>query len=528
MAGALRPTLGPLARVVAMTEVLRERNRPPELLDSGGVIARRIIALPDRTEDAGAMLLRHMLCQLQERVGDGTATAAVLCEAIYHAGVKAIVSGSNPTRMRDHLERLSRDLTSALEKMAQPAEGQARLTHMALSVCHDPALAKMLGEIFSIIGAHGQLEIRAGRRKELEREYIEGMYWPGGVHSRDMLDNKTTLRAEVEEPAILVTDLEPATMDEILPVIELAVNGGVSRLVVVLRAVTPPVLHGLSLANANPAKLRVLAVKLPGLNPEDEHNALQDLSILTGATALLRIAGQKLTDVGPEHVGYARRAWATPTEFGLSGPGGDPRTLRKHIRDLQSQLSQMADDTSNSATDIDARRKLETRIGRLLGGSAVLWVGGVTERDLARRKENAARTADALRGVAREGVLPGGGAAYLACRDVLAENPAMTSPDPDERAACRALYAALAAPARTICVNAGYDPSEVAAQLEGKDAQCGFDVLSGRVVDMCEAGILDSAGVLKAALRGAIATAALALTIDAVVHHRNPEQVMNP
>jgi len=523
LVNAIRPTLGPLSRVVAIDHLDRAlakvANKPPELLDSGGVIARRIIELGNRDEDMGAMLARAMICRLHEQVGDGTATAAVLFQSIYEQGVHYVTSGGNAMGLRHYLREALDNIVSELDRMTTHVEGKEMLTHIAESLCADIPLARMLGEIFDIIGEYGQLDIRTGRSQKLEREYIEGMYWDGGLFSREMVTDRTQLRTDFENPGILISDLEIEASREMLPIVEMATKNGIRSLVVVVRRLSEQAIATFLLANTYPENFRVMAVKTPGLNAEDRSAALEDLAVLSGGIPLIDAAGHTFRRVKPEMLGRARRAWATPSSLGIVGGNGDARLLRRHISSLQARYQR--------DENPDSRRKVQQRIGKLMGGSASLWIGGATEVEITMRKELAQRVADTLRGAVMEGVLPGGGVSLLACQPAL-ERKLAQSTSPDERAAYRILINALAVPTRTIINNAGYDDSEILARIRLAGEGCGFDVVSGRLVDITQAGIFDATTVQRKALQSAVATAALALTIDVLVHHRKPEQVQCP
>ncbi|MFQ6102615.1 MAG: TCP-1/cpn60 chaperonin family protein [Anaerolineae bacterium] len=246
---------------------------------------------------------------------------------------------------------------------------------------------------------------------------------------------------------------------------------------------------------------------------------MEDLSILTGGRPLLRVAGDTLGGAKPADFGWVRRAWADRTCMGIMGGKGDSRALRAHIKALCEAFDQ--------ATDPAVRRKLRGRIGKLLGGTAVLWGGAATELEIETRKKWAERTADALRGAVREGVVPGGGVALLACRPAL-EQRLRESANADERAAYRILIKAMEAPICAILTNAGYKPGRVMAQIRLARNGHGFDVRSREVVDMAVAGIWDATTVVKTAVRSAIAGAALALTTDVVVHHKEPKKSLEP
>jgi len=215
IAEAIRPTLGPRPRLVAIDRILDERM--PEMLDDGGTIAKRIIQLPDLNEDVGAMYLRDVLWRLHEQVGDGTATAAVLFQVIYNEGVRYLTSGGNARRLHDYLQQGMTAVIDHLTGMTVEAKGKTQLAQVAEAICYDPSLAKMMGEIFEIVGEYGRLEIREGRSRELEREYVEGMYWERGLVSREMITDHTRLRTEFENAAILVSDLDINEPQQLYP-----------------------------------------------------------------------------------------------------------------------------------------------------------------------------------------------------------------------------------------------------------------------------------------------------------------------
>ena len=479
------------------------------------MIARRIIELPNRDEDVGAMFIRHVLWRLHEKVGDGTATAAVLFQSVYNQGVRYVVAGGSAMALRHYLEKGMGGVLNELTGMAMHQEGKEKLAWIAETICHDPPLAKMLGEIFDIIGEYGQLEIRSGRSRELEREYVEGMYWKGGVLSRQMITDHTRLRTEMENAAILISDLEIEDPRQLVPMIEAAMQAEIRSLLIIAGQLSDSAISLLLTASRDPAKFQAIAVKSPGMTTGDRAASLGDLAVLTGGHLLARAAGYTLSGVKTQDLGRARRVWADRTYFGIIGGKGNPRALRKHIVSLRAAFRR--------ADDPDVRRKLRERIGKLMGGSAALWVGGATELEINTRKELAQRTSDALRGAITDGVLPGGGVSLLACRPAL-QGMLDQSTDPDERAAYHILIKALEEPIRTILTNAGYDASEVMAEIKQAGSGFGFDARSGRVVDVAQAGIFDVASVQKAAVHSAVASAALALTIDVLIHRKTPKE----
>lgn len=508
MVEAIRPTLGPRPRIVAIDRILD--NKMPELLDNGGTIARRIIQLPDRDQDVGAMLVRDLLCQLQDQVGDGTATAAVLFQSIYNQGVRYLASGGNAMRLCSYLEKGVRVILDHLTGLTIHLSGKEKLAQVTETICHDPTLARLLGEIFDIIGEYGRLEIRPGRGRSLEREYVEGMYWERGLLSREMITDHRRLRTEFEDAAILIGDLEIEDPRQLFPALELAIRANIRSLLIVVSKLSDSAIAFL-LANKDAEKFQAMAVKTPGWSNDEQAAALEDLAVLTGGRPFVRVAGDTFSQIKPQDFGRARRVWADRRNFGIIGGKGAPRALRQHIATLRAVFER---------TDEPAlREKLRKRIGKLLGGSATLWVGGATELEITTRQELAKRTAAATRQAMMEGVVPGGGVSLLACRPALQEMLDQST-DPDERAAYRILMRAVQEPFRTIVANAGYDASEVMAEIKLAGPGHGFDVTSGQVVDMMQAGIWDAAIVQKSAVYATIAGAAQALTIDVLVHRQ--------
>jgi chaperonin GroEL len=495
-------------------------NKAPELLDNGGVIARRILELPDRSADMGAMYLRHLLWRVHEEVGDGTATTAVLFQAIYNAGGRYVVAGGNPMMLRRHLEAGLQLILAELNRVTLPLAGQEKLVQMAESVCYEPFLAKTLGEIFDHIGEYGRLETRSGGGREIKREYMEGSYWDSKRFSNQMQsDTLANTRVELLDASILISDIDIEDPQELSAFLVMAQKAGLSNLVIVANSLSEVALAMLHRVNQKSGTLKVIVAKTPGTATTDQPAFLEDIAILTGGRPLLKVAGDSLSGVTPEDFGAARRVWADRNHLGLVRGQGDARQIRTQLQKLRRILAK----TSEPAQ----RRKFQLRIGQLLGGAAVLWLGAATETEMDTRQALAKRTANALRGAMREGVVPGGGVALLAGQPALQQRLEQAT-NADERAAYRILHTALEAPARALVSNAGYEASAVIGKLTRNGTGFGFDVTSGEVVNMVEAGIWDSAAVVKAAVEVAVSGAALALTTDVLIHHKTPQQAVEP
>lgn len=514
LVNAIRPTLGPRPRLVALQEGM---TGSIELLDGGGLIARRITEIPQRDADVGAMFLRQALWTLHEEIGDGTATAAVLFQTVYEEALRYIAAGGNAQRLRYYLEQGLRAILDVLSAMTVPVSGRAQLAQIAYSICYDRELADMLGEILDIVGPYGRVEIRGGRGRELSREYVEGVYWDRGALSRELLPRNADMRLELEEPAIVITDLDFEEPQHLMPALVVAAGAGCKALVIVANRLSERAL-GLLLLNRQQLGFNVVAVHTPEYS-ESQVGALEDLAILTGGRPFLKATGDTLRHLKPGDLGFARRAWVDFRTFGLIGGQGDPRALRQHVATLRAAHTR-ADQSS-------ARKKFQERIGRLMGGTATLWIGDVTERAIAARQSLAERTTEALRAALREGVVPGGGVALLNCRAALGREFAAAA-ESEQRAAYRILSRALEEPLRTIIHNAGCDLSAALAAIDSAPPGYGFDVSQERVVDMTEAGIWDVAAVQKAAITSAVSSAALALTVDTIVHHKERDVVYTP
>ncbi|MBI1881523.1 MAG: hypothetical protein HYR94_25360, partial [Chloroflexi bacterium] len=341
MVAAIRPTLGPLPRLVAI-----ERNSPgktPEMLDNGAVIARRILELPDRDANMGAMFIRHILWRVHEKVGDGTTTTALLFQTLYNEGLRYVVAGGNPMQLRHHLEAGMQLILEELNRLAVAVEGKEQLAQVAESICYDPPLAKLLGEIFDIVGEYGQVEIRAGHSRGLEREYVEGMYWNSGLFSREMMADPIRRRTDMHDSAILISDLDLEEPRQLLPLLESVLQAGIRSLMIVARKLSDRAIALLLSASREPEKFRVIAVKTPGLASPDQAATLEDLAILTGGRPVVSAAGDTLNQVKIDDLGRARRVWADHNYLGIVGGKGHPRALRAHIATLRSAFAHAAE-----------------------------------------------------------------------------------------------------------------------------------------------------------------------------------------
>ncbi len=517
VANAVRPTLGPIVRFVAVDPVSRG-NVSPMLLDDGAMIARRILELPDADEDMGAMFCRRVLWDQHEQVGDGTTLTAVLFQSAFNLGLKHITAGGNAMMLRRYLEKGLCIIKDQLSGMVMPLEGADQIASLAESVSHDAVVAKSLGEIFDVIGSHGMLELRSGYGREVVHEFVEGSYFKNGLLSKLMMGEGAKFKIQLENAALLVSDFEIDDAKQLVAAVGQAYTSGIKKLVIIARSLSEQSASVLVAMGRDPAKFHVIAVKAPD-ELSGQASLLEDIALLTGARLFLNVVGDKLSSVRLEDLGHARRVWANTEYFGIVGPKGSPIRRMQHLTKLEAAF--------DKAEKPDDQQKFRQRIGILRGGSATLHIGGITETEIKTRKSNAERTVQVLRGALRKGVLPGGGVALLACRSILRQCSKQAQ-DLDEKVAYNILSRMLEEPIRTILSNAGHEPEPILANLTHSDSNCGFDAHTGTIVDVVDKGIFDSAEVLIEAVTRAISSAALALTIDVFVHHKKPEVAINP
>lgn len=515
LAQAIAPTLGPLPRYVAAEGLA---GVTPELLDKAGTIARRVIELRELNANTGAMLLRGMLWQLQEKVGDGGATATVLCQAVLQQARPYLAAGGNAMRLRYYLEQELRHLSEELDHMTRPVSSPSELVALANTVCFDRELACRLGEIFDTVGRYGQVDIRSGYGRACTHDYIEGAYWQSGLLTRTVADGREDGRVQMDNVAIAISDLVVEEPADLVPILAIAPQVGAKYLLLLVATLSERVLAAL-LAAQTPGAYRIIPVRTPGATPEEQLANMQDLAVMTGGSMTLRITRDSLQRITPPDLGRARRAWADRFAFGIIGGQGEVRRLRSHLANLKAGYQKVE--------DLPVKEHMQQRIARFMGGSAVLYIGGTTELEMKRKREYARQAEKALRLALHGGYLPGGGTAYLILQAHLSGRRG-TSGDVEEQAARHILANALEVPFRTITRNAGFSEHGALAAVRRAGAGHVFDVRSGHVVECVEAGILDVAAVQREALIHAVKTAALLLTTDALVHQKEPELTLRP
>ncbi len=517
IADAVRPTLGPLPRLVVIERL--NRADAPEFLDDGATIARRIIEIEPRSSDVGAMLIRQALWRMNREAGDGSTTMAVMYQVVLNEGMRYVVQfNHNPMLLRAGLENGLKAVLEALDREAKPLSGKEQIAHMALGMCQDDVdLATMMGEIFDIVGAEGLIVVEPRNKPGLDREYIEGTYWHlSGWFSRLFVTEMTEQRTTFEDAALLISDLTLTQADQLIPVLDRCILAGIKKLVIVAKDITDRVV-GL-LVNNNQAKtIETFAVRTPRIAEMDRVAAMEDIGVLTGGRPFYSGARETFDNFRVEDLGHARRAWATESLFGIYGGKGDPRRVRQHLANVRGMLRLAETDFEKS--------QLQQRVGRLAGGTAILRVGGTSPAELETRQVAAERAVAAMRHAVQVGVVAGGGAALLNAQSALDGLPEKYDED---AVAYRILARALEEPMRAICQNSGCMPDIMVEKVKAYPQGYGVDARTKQIVDLRQAGILDSVAVLKFAVEIAVRGAATALTTDVIVHHRKPETSLEP
>lgn len=502
LADLLEVALGPRGRLVAVAG--DNRRKPPELLKDGAQIARRFLGLPNRFETMGAFLARHIAWQVEEAVGDGSTTAVVLARQVLNEALRQVAAGHNAMDLRRGIERALPSLLAQLRAQAQPLETPAQIQALATAVVGDATLGRLLEEIFDTVGPYGAIQVRTSYSRTHDRRYIQGTFWNQGWVSSNFTTNAGT--AVLTEPYLLFSTRHLTTAEELLPILEQVRQAGQAGLVVIAPEVSSNALN-LLVTNKTRGALPTLAIKAPGLGPE-KTEILTDLAVLCGGKLLQDETGDRVERATLADLGRADEVQAIRSGFTLIGGKGRPAAIRTRYQELQR--------AAKSAERGRTRDRLVERAGKLLGGVALLEVGGATDLERDHLKERATEAVAVVRLGLQGGIVPGGGVAYLRLLQVL-DNLSLP---PDEMAALPILRAALRAPAQAILRNAGLEPGPILSNIltSNGNHRLGYDVHQGTVVDVMAAHIVDPLPVVERALQAGISGALMALTTEALVH----------
>jgi chaperonin GroEL len=493
---------------VAITRVSNV-NSEPELFDNGALIARRTLQLADPFEDMGAMLIRHVVWQVHERAGDGTATAAVLAQSLMHAGARLIAAGHAPVGIQSGITRALDLAKSELRRQARPIDRPADIARVVRTlVSGDPDMVDMLSEVVESVGADGAILVEDAQGIHTSHEYIDGVRWNAGFVSSYLLRSNEVATSRLVNPRIFVTDHRLETAQQLVPVLEECVAAGERNLFIVAADLSDAAV-GLLVANREKGVLdSVMAVKAPSFGAQ-RTRILEDIAVITGARCISHDRQDRLVDVTRNDLGRARQAWATQFAFGLLGGSGEKALIRQRISSAKVELGNV--DPGDSYTTALIRE----RIGKLAGTAAIVRVGApsrAAQAELKQRIEAAVRSA---RSAFIEGVVPGGGKALVSCAEALE-----SVEDGGEGAAgFQALSRALTEPLRAIVGNAGFEAGLILDRA--RRGPHVFDVVRQSWVDPWEGGVLDPLPVTQAALESSVSAVLTALAADVLIHRKN-------
>ncbi|HAO70989.1 MAG TPA: chaperonin GroEL [Planctomycetaceae bacterium] len=498
LARAVKVTLGPKGRNV----ILQKSFGSPTVTKDGVTVAKEI-DLEDTYENMGARMVREVASKTSDVAGDGTTTATVLAEAVFNEGLRAVVAGVNPIQMKTGIEKAVEDITAKLHSSAIPVKGKKEMAQVAsIAANNDAEIGDLLAEAMDKVGKDGVITVDEGKSLATEIEFVEGMQFDRGYLSPYFVTDAQAMQCVLEDCYILVYEKKISTVKDIVPLLEAVVNAGKPMLIV------SEEVDGEALATLVINRLRgtfqVSAVKAPGYG--DRRKAmLEDIAILTGATAVFENLGMKLENIGLAELGRAKKVIIDKDNTTIIEGGGK-------TSDIKARIEQIRREIENASSDYD-REKLEERLAKLAGGVAKINVGAATESEM---KEKKARVEDALhatRAAVEEGILPGGGVALLRASSQV--KPKGLSDD--ESVGYQIVVRASRSPVTMISTNAGQDGSIVCEKVLSGEGNFGYNAGTDKYEDLVKAGVIDPAKVTRTALQNATSVSTLLLTSDALI-----------
>ena len=505
LARAVKVTLGPKGRNV----ILQKSFGSPTVTKDGVTVAKEI-DLEDVYENMGARMVREVASKTSDVAGDGTTTATVLAEAVFNEGLKAVVAGVNPIQMKAGIEKAVEDITAKLKDMSIPVKGKKEMAQVAaIAANNDMEIGELLAEAMDKVGKDGVITVDEGKSLKTEIEFVEGMQFDRGYLSPYFVTNPTQMQCVLEDCYILVYEKKISSVKDIVPLLEAVVNAG-KPLLIVSEEVDGEALATLVI-NRLRGTFQVCAVKAPGYG--DRRKAmLEDIAILTGATAVFENLGMKLENLGLAELGRAKKVIVDKDNTTIIEGAGKNSEIKARIEQIRREIE-------NSTSDYD-REKLEERLAKLAGGVAKINVGAATESEM---KEKKARVEDALhatRAAVEEGILPGGGVALLRASSQV--KPKGLSDD--ETVGYQIVLRAARAPVTMIASNAGQDGSIVCEKVLGGSGNFGYNAATNEYEDLVKAGVIDPAKVTRTALQNATSVSTLLLTSDALIAEKPKDQ----
>jgi len=497
VASAVRVTLGPRGRNV----VLEKKWGSPTITKDGVTVAKEI-ELEDPNENMGAQLVKEVASKTNDAAGDGTTTATVLAWAIVREGLRNVAAGSNPMLLKRGIDKAVDAVVDELKKISITIEGKQDIAHVAGIAANDTDVGEIIADAMEKVGKDGVITIEEGKGIETTVEVVEGMQFDRGYISPYFITDPDKMECVLEEPYILLTEKKISAARDIVPIMEKVIRFG-KPLVVVAEDVEGEALATL-VVNKLRGVLQSVAVKAPGYG--DRRKAmLQDMAVLTGAKVISDDIGIKFESVEIDMLGRAEKVKADKDDTTVIGGKGDRK-------DIQGRIAQIKKEIEDTTSDYD-REKLQERLAKLSGGVAEIKVGAATETEMKEKKHRFEDALNATKAAVEEGVVPGGGTAYIRALPALDKIEA----EADEAIGANLVRRALEEPARQLAANAGVEGSLIVERLKRESGRTGYDVAKGEFADMIKAGIVDPTKVTRLALQNAASVAGLLLTTEAIV-----------
>jgi chaperonin GroEL len=498
LADAVKVTLGPKGRNVVL-----ERSFGAPTVTKDGVSVAKEIELKDKFENMGAQMLKEVASKTSDVAGDGTTTATVLAQAIVQEGMKYVAAGMNPMDLKRGIDKAVEAVVEELKKLSKPCTTNKEIAQVgSISANSDQEIGKIIADAMDKVGKEGVITVEDGKSLNNELEVVEGMQFDRGYLSPYFINTAEKQMSLLENPYILLHDKKISGIRELLPLLEQVAKAG-RPLLIIAEEVEGEALATLVVNNIR-GILKTCAVKAPGFG--DRRKAmLEDIAILTGGTVISEETGMQLEKVTLKDLGQAKRIEIGKEETTLIDGAGDTKAIEGRVKNIRTQIDE-------ATSDYD-KEKLQERVAKLAGGVALVKVGAATEVEM---KEKKARVEDALhatRAAVEEGIVPGGGVAYLRAR----ANVKVKTDNHDQEAGVKIVLRALEEPIRWITANAGAEPSVVVNKVVDGKGNFGYNAQSGEYGDMVQMGVLDPTKVARAALQNGASVAGLILTTDAMV-----------
>ena len=499
LADTVRVTIGPKGRNVVL-----DKSFGAPLITNDGVTIAKEIELEDRFENMGAQLIKEVASKTNDVAGDGTTTATVLAQAMVHEGMKNLEAGANPIILRKGMKKATDVAVEAIAKMSSKVKDKDQIAKVAAISAGDAEVGQMVADAMEKVSNDGVITIEESKTMKTELDLVEGMQFDRGYVSAYMATDMDKMEANLDDPYILITDKKISNIQEIIPLLEQIVQAG-ARLLIIAEDIEGEALTTL-IVNKLRGTFNVVAVKAPGYG-DRRKEMLKDIATLTGGQVISEELGMELKDTTMDQLGRAKSVKVQKENTVIVDGMGDKNAIADRVAQIKAQIEE-------TTSDFD-REKLQERLAKLAGGVAVIRVGAATETEMKEAKLRMEDALNATRAAVEEGIISGGGSAYIHASKAVAE--AIDGLEGDEKTGAKVVLKALEAPLIHISANAGLEGAVIINKVRESEVGTGFDALTEQYVDMVENGILDPAKVTRSALQNATSVASTLLTTESVV-----------